>query len=267
MNASTYRSAVALAFAASLGCGGAPALPTGPAAPPAAEAPVEKEKPIVAGVPGEETPEDETPVTDIPRKFNSHDPIQGRRSRRQAEGTNALGLGTTAAAGFYAKHQMMIVAIDHANQLYNPQHDFEFPKTQESFMKDVVAMALNGQPLPKIPEDEEYCYVPEQGEVGLQIRLIPGSPRSKVPAGTTPQQAIAQLGGSLEPEEPAYVPPTTQISPPPADPAAAPAAAPPAAGPAPGEPKGGRDDAGNPLDLRERAAGFGGVSPTDGLSE
>lgn len=267
MNASTYRSAVALALAASVGCGGAPALPTGPATPPAAEVPAEKEKPIVAGVPGEEMPEDETPVTDIPRKFNSHDPIQGRRSRRQAEGTNALGLGTTAAAGFYIKHQQMIQSIDYANELYNPQHDFSYPKTQESFMKDVVALALNGIPLPKIPEDQEYCYVPAQGKVGLQIRLVPGSPKSKVPAGTTPEQAIEMLGGSLEPEEPAYVPPTTQISPPPADPAAAPAAAAPAAEPAPGEPEGGRDDAGNPLNLRERAAGFGGVSPTDGLSE
>lgn len=262
MNASTYRSAVALAFAATLGCGGAPALPTGPPAPPAAETPVEKEKPIVAGVPGEEMPEDEVPVTDIPRKFTSHDPIQGRRSRRVAnEGTDVLGIGTNAAASFYIKHQQMIQSIDYANELYNPQHDFSYPKTQESFMKDVVALALNGIPLPKIPEDQEYCYVPAQGKVGLQIRLVPGSPKSKVPAGTTPEQAIEMLGGSLEPEEPAYVPPTTQISPPPAQPAAEPAAA------APGEPEGGRDDAGNPLNLRERAAGFGGVSPTDGLSE
>ena len=190
MHASTYRSAAALVFAAAVGCD-APALPTGPAAPLAAEAPAEKEKPLVAGVPGEEMPEDETPVTDIPRKFNSHDPIQGRRSRHEAnEGTNVGGLGTTAAAGFYIKHQQMIVSIDYANELYNPQHDFSYPKTQEEFMRDVVALALNGIPLPKIPEDEEYCYVPAQGKIGLQIRLIPGSPRSKVPAGTTPEKAI-----------------------------------------------------------------------------
>jgi hypothetical protein len=262
MKASNYRSAALLVLATAAGCEG-PALPTGPAAPPAAQAQAEPEKPMVAGVEGKELPETEVPVTDIPRKFLASDPIQGRRSRREAqEGTNVLGIGSTAAAGFYAKHQSIIQAIDYANELYNPQHDFSYPKTQESFMKDVVALALNGVPLPKLQEDHEYCYVPSQGKVGLQIRLVPGSPKSKVPAGTTPEQAITMLGGSLEAEEPEYVPPTDQISPSPAAPAAAAPAEPPA-----GEPEGGRDDAGNPLDLRERAAGFGGVSPTDGLAE
>lgn len=260
MNASNLRSAAALLLTAVIGCD-SPALPTGPAAPPAAATPEVKEKPMVAGAPGEELPDNEVPVTDIPRKFLSSDPIQGRRSRREAqEGSNVLGLGSTAAAGFYAKHQQIIQAIDYGHTLYNAERG-DFAKTQESFMKDVVALALNGVPLPKIPEDQEYCYVPAQGKVGLQIRLVPGSPKSKVPAGTTPEQAIEMLGGSLEPEEPAYVPPTTQISPPPSEPAAEPAAV------APGEPEGGRDDAGNPLDLRERAAGFGGASPTDGLAE
>jgi hypothetical protein len=262
MNALNYRSAAALLLAAAVGCD-APALPTGPATPPAASTPAPEEKPIVAGVPGEELPDNEVPVTDIPRKFTAQDPIKGRRTRQDAkEGANVLGISSVAAGGLYAKHQSMIMAIDHANDLYNPQHNFSYPKTQESFMKDVVALALNGVPLPEIPADHEYCYVPAQGQVGLQIRLVPGSPNSKVPAGTTPEQAIEMLGGSLEPEEPAYVPPTTQISPPPTDPAAEPAAA-----AAPGEPEGGRDDAGNPLDLRERAAGFGGVSPTDGLAD
>lgn len=266
MHASTYRSAAALLLAAAVGCD-APALPSGPAAPPAASAPVVEEKPLVAGIPGEKLPENEIPVTDIPRKFDAKDPIKGRRTRQDAkEGANVLGISSSAAAGLYVKHQSIIQAIDRANQLYWPQNNFSYPKTQESFMKDVVALALNGVPLPEIPADHEYCYVPAQGEVGLQIRLVPGSPNSKVPAGTTPEQAIEMLGGSLELEEPAYVPPTTQISPPPGEqPAAAPAAEPAAA--APGEPEGGRDDAGNPLDLRERAAGFGGVSPTDGSPE
>ena len=266
MHASTYRSAAALALAAALGCGGAPALPTGPATPPAASTPAPEEKPIVAGVPGEKLPENEIPVTDIPRKFTAKDPIKGRRTRQDAkEGANVGGISSMVAGGLYAQHQQIIQSIDYANELYNPQHDFSYPKTQEEFMRDVVALALNGIPLPEIPADHEYCYVPAQGKVGLQIRLVPGSPNSKVPAGTTPEQAIEMLGGSLEPEEPAYVPPTTQISPPPGEQPAAPAADPAAA--APGEPEGGRDDAGNPLDLRERAAGFGGVSPTDGLSE
>jgi hypothetical protein len=68
-------------------------------------------------------------------------------------------------------------------------------------MKEVVALALNGIPLPELPEDEEYCYVPSQPETGLQIRLKPGSPRSKVPAGTTPEEAIKMLAGSEQPAE------------------------------------------------------------------
>jgi hypothetical protein len=176
---------------ASLGCE-APELPqaakSAPVTPPAEEP---KEEPVmVAGIPGPPMPEDENAVTDVPRKFTAHDPIQGRRSRQAAQEGYSLGIATTAAGGFYAKHQSMILAIDQANQLYWPQHDFSYPKTHEAFMKDVVALALNGIPLPKIPEDEEYIYVPEQAEVGLQIRLIPGSPRSKIPSAEPGKEHI-----------------------------------------------------------------------------
>lgn len=224
-----------------------PQLPTSSSAPVAEAPPAEPEQPMVAGAPGKALPETEVPVTDIPRKFLASDPVQGRRSRREAsEGTNVLGIGSTAAAGFYAKHQSIILAIDHALQLYVPQHNFEYPKTQEEFMTDVVALALNGVELPKLQEDHEYVYVPSQPEVGLQIRLVPGSPKSKVPAGTTPEEAIKLLGGDQAGAEA------------PADGAASaetPASDAAAAEP---EPESGRDDAGNPLDLRERAAGIGG---------
>jgi hypothetical protein len=120
-------------------------------------------------------PADENPVTDVPRKFTKKDPIQGRRSRAQG------GVAGNIGAALQAKHEGFILAIDQANQLFWPQNDFSYPKSHEQFMKEVVALALNGQVLPEIPEDEEYIYVPEQGEVGLQIRLIPGSPRSKIP--------------------------------------------------------------------------------------
>jgi hypothetical protein len=208
---------LALPVLAVLGCE-PPELPPSaqaPAAAPAAEPPKE-EPPMVAGAPGKELPETEVPVTDIPRKFLASDPVQGRRSRREAqEGSNVLGIGSTAAAGFYAKHQSFILAIDHALQLYVPQHDFEYPKTQEEFMKDVVELALNGQPLPKLQEDHEYCYVPSQPEVGLQIRLAPGSPKSKVPAGTTPEQAIEMLAAGEQPaaEQPAAEPAEEEPSP------------------------------------------------------
>jgi hypothetical protein len=200
MNNQARLAAINLLLTAAIGCD-APALPTAPKAASTAPvaAPPEEEKPMVAGAPGEALPEDENPVTDIPRKFTANDPIQGRRSRRVREGTNPLGIGTTAAAGFYAKFQSMILAIDHSNQLYWPQHNFEYPKTQEVFMKEVVAPALNGIPLPELPEDEEYCYVPSQPETGLQIRLKPGTPRSKVPAGTSPEEAIKMLAGQEQP--------------------------------------------------------------------
>jgi hypothetical protein len=146
-----------------------------------APAPVQED---VAGLPGPPLPDDEIPVTDVPRKFDAKDPIKGRRTR--AEG----GVAGNFGAALWAKHQGMIQAIDHANQLYWPQNNFSYPKTHESFMKDVVALALNGEPLPEIPEDEEYIYVPEQGEVGLQIRLIPGSPRSKIPAAEPGKEHI-----------------------------------------------------------------------------
>jgi hypothetical protein len=229
-----------------------PALPTSkPAAAPAiAESP--PAPPMVAGAPGKELPETEVPVTDIPRKFIATDPVQGRRSRREArEGSNIGGLGTTIAGGMYAKHQMIIHAIDQGLALYVPQHNFEFPKTQDEFMKEVVELSLNGQPLPELQEDHEYCYVPSQPEEGLQIRLKPGSPKSKVPAGTTPEEAIKMLAGDEAGSGEAPAGEAAPAGETPAQPADAAAAA-------PGEPESGRDDAGNPLDLRERAAGIGG---------
>ncbi len=232
----------ALLCLSSIGCE-EPQLPESKPATPSAEAPPVEEPPMVAGAPGKELPETEVPVTDIPRKFLANDPVPGRRSRREArEGSNVGGLGTTIAGGFYAKHQMMIHAIDQALALYVPQHNFEYPKTHEEFMKDVVELALNGQPLPELEEHHEYVYVPSQPERGLQIRLKPGSPKSKVPAGTTPEEAIKLLGATEA---------TAEAAPAEAGAAAeAPAAAP--------EPESGRDEAGNPLDLRERAAGIGG---------
>jgi hypothetical protein len=154
---------------------------TAPSATPPAAEPEKEEVVMVAGVPGEPLPVDEIPITDVPRKFDAKDPLKGRRSREAAQEGYSLGVGTTAAAGFYAKHQSMILAIDQANQLYWPQHDFSYPKSHEGFMKDVVALALNGMTLPELPPHAEYIYVPEQGEVGLQIRLIPGGERSKIP--------------------------------------------------------------------------------------
>jgi len=186
-----------------LGCG-APELPPAAQTPaPAVEAEPKEDVIMVAGAPGEAVPEDENPVTDIPRKFNSHDPIKGRRSRR-AGGY----LGATAGAKFHAEFQMMILSIDHANQLYMAEKG-DFPATQEEFIKNIVE--FNKIKLPEIPEDEEYCYVPEQAEVGLQIRLKPGSPRSKVPAGTSPQEAMKLLGVDIN-AEPAAPPRSQQWS-------------------------------------------------------
>jgi hypothetical protein len=210
----TFPLALVALFAASLGCE-APELPpaaTTPAPAPAAEEPKKEEPIMVAGAPGQPVPEDETPVTDIPRKFNSHDPIKGRRSRR-AGGY----LGATAGAKFYAEFQMMILNVDHANQLYWAEKG-DWPKSQDEFMKNIIE--FNQVKLPEIPADEEYCYVPDQGELGLQIRLKPGSKRSKVPAGTSPEEAIKMLaGGEPAPDEqpaveqPADEPSTDEPSP------------------------------------------------------
>jgi hypothetical protein len=117
-------------------------------------------------------------------------------------------LGATAGDRFYAEFQMMINNIDQANQLYWAEKG-DYPKSQEEFIKNIIE--FNQIKLPEIPADEEYCYVPEQGEVGLQIRLKPGSPRSKVPAGTSPQKAMELLGVDIN-AEPAPPPRSEQWS-------------------------------------------------------
>jgi hypothetical protein len=234
MHASTYRSAAALLLAAAVGCD-APALPTGPAAPPAASAPVVEEKPMVAGAPGEPLPDDAPPVSDKPRPFDIRDPVKGRRSR------DAGGyMGAVANSRFAAEYKMTMINVTQALNLYWAPTG-EYPKTHEEFMKEIIE--ANKIVLPVLSDDREYIYVPEEPDPTkmLQVRA-----KQAKPAGA-PAEAAA----------PAETPATDQ----PAAPAEAPAEA------APGEPEGGRDDAGNPLDLRERAAGFGGVSPTDGLAD
>jgi hypothetical protein len=120
-------------------------------------------------------PEDEIPVTDIPRKVTGSDPIAGRRGR--AQGGVAANLGNTLKA----KHQLVFDRIFEFTQVYMAANNFEYPKSHDAFMKDVVAKVLGAETLPEIPDDLEYIYVPEQPEMGLQIRLVPGSPRSKIP--------------------------------------------------------------------------------------
>jgi hypothetical protein len=174
-----------LAALLAIGCE-APELPatattaTAPATPP----PAEPEPELVAGIPGPPLPEIETPVTDVPRKFTAKDPIKGRRTRAQG------GVAANFGAAIWAKYEGFVIAIDQANQLYWPQHDFSYPKSHEEFMKAVVAQALNGEVLPELEADHEYIYVPEQGEIGLQIRLVPGSEDSKIPQAEKGQEHI-----------------------------------------------------------------------------
>ncbi len=166
-------------------------------APPAEPAPT-----MVAGVPGDPLPDEDIPVTDVPRKVHPNDPVKGRRSRRAAEGGYSLGIGTTAAAGFYATHKLIYDAISYANVLYNATNS-KWPPSHEAFVKDVVPGALNGQEMPKLGPGREYIYVPEMADIGLMIRLTPGSPDSKLPAPEPGQEhlydpkAVAATGATV----------------------------------------------------------------------
>lgn len=132
-----------------------------------AATPIRAEEKIEAatGKPSDDLPAIETPVTSTPRPFNAHDPIAGRRSRRAGG-----HLGTVGAARFYAEHQMIILNVNHALQLYWAETG-TYPTSNDEFMEKVIK--ANGIPLPKLEPQHEYIYVPEQPEVGLQIRLKP----------------------------------------------------------------------------------------------
>lgn len=245
MHASSYRSTAALLLAAAVGCD-APALPTGPAAPPAASAPVVEEKPIVAGIPGEKLPEIKIPVTSVPRPVDPDDPIKGRRSK-----TAGGSLGAAAHARFWAEHKLIYDQVKQNLMLYmTTSGNLEYPASNEEFMEKVIDGYQ--MKLPELEPQHEYIYDPEHPEVGLQIRLKPGYNADGSKNDDAPAESAAPAEGAASAETPAADP---------AAPAEAPAAS------APSEPEAGRDDAGNPLDLRERAAGFGGVSPTDGLAD
>lgn len=146
--------AAAIGVAASFTSG---ALPTTALAQDASALPIDHSKP------NDELPEIETPVTNTPRPFNAHDPIKGRRSRRAGG-----HLGAVASASFFAKHQLLIDHVKHINQLYRAATG-DYPKSHDEFMKEIIQ--ANGLPLPELEPEHEYIYVPEQPEVGLQIRL------------------------------------------------------------------------------------------------
>jgi hypothetical protein len=160
------------------------------------------------------------PVTDVPRKVDAHDPVAGRHSA--ALGSEGVGT-TSVGAGFYAKHQLLYLAIDESNKIFWGINDLEWPKSHEDFMAEVVPGALNGQELPELGPGREYIYVPEQGEVGLQIRLTPGSPESKLPAPAPGQEhiydpaAVAAAGVPVPGYESAAVAPAGDAGTPPAE--------------------------------------------------
>lgn len=149
-----------LTLAASFGCE-EPKLTTTPIAAPPAETPKD-DPPRLGGGPPTELPEDEIPITDVPRKFTSHDPIHGRRSRERGG-----SLGTVVAALPHAKYQYLIDNIDHAIDL-DWGLNGDYPKSHEEFMERIIK--FNKLELPEIPEYAEYIYVPEEPKVGLQIR-------------------------------------------------------------------------------------------------
>jgi hypothetical protein len=226
----------ALPITALLGCE-VPELPPEQAAAPAATAPAEPESPppgMVAGQDGELVVDDSEPVSDKPRPVTVRDPIRGRRSR-EAGGH----LGAVGNARFAAEYKMVYeINVPHALNLYWASEG-DYPKTHEEFMKNIIA--FNKIVLPELPPDREYIYVPEEPDPTKKLMV-----RATGKPATPPADAPAT--------EPAATPPATPET-----------AAAPADSAAPPEPESGRDEAGNPLDLRERAAGIGGPVLDSGL--
>ncbi len=104
------------------------------------------------------------PVTDDPRPFTARDPIRARRPR---EGDY---LGAVSATRFYVKYQTIINSIHHALQLHHAEFG-EYPSSHDEFMEKIIGW--NNFPLPELPAGQEYIFVPEEAELGLQIRLTP----------------------------------------------------------------------------------------------
>jgi hypothetical protein len=205
-------------------------------------------------------PEIETPVTDVPRKFTSHDPIKGRRSR------DAGGyLGAVGGAKFHIEYQTIINNIDYALKLYEAEHG-NYPKSHEEFVKTILVPNGEAAKLPEIEADHEYIYVPEQATAGVQIRLKPGSPDSKLPAPEPGKehvydpQAVAAAGVAV----PGLQGEAATAQQPVSEPAAG------AAEPAPEEPSANiRERAGQiggeANERTERALAPGGLAPAGGL--
>ena len=226
-----------LPLAALVGCE-VPELPPEQAAAPAATAPAEPAAPtegMVAGQDGEMVLDDSEPVSDKPRPVTVRDPVRGRRSR-EAGGY----LGAVGNARFAAEYKTVYeIAVPHALNLYWASEG-DYPKTHDEFMKNIIE--FNKIKLPELPPDREYIYVPEEPDPTKKLMV-----RATGKPATPPADATAG-------DEPAAAPP-----------AAAETAAAPADPATPPESESGRDEAGNPLDLRERAAGIGGPVLDSGL--
>ncbi|MCC6492755.1 MAG: hypothetical protein IT424_07020, partial [Pirellulales bacterium] len=146
-----------------IGCD-TPKLPSGPpqaAAPAPAPPPVETA--TVNNSPGTDLPQIAEPVTDDPRPVTPDDPIKGRRSKR-AGGY----LGATAHARFWAEHKIVFDQVKYNLGLYMAMEG-DFPKSNEEFFEKIIKGYQ--MKLPELEPEHEYCYVPEEPEAGLQIRL------------------------------------------------------------------------------------------------
>jgi hypothetical protein len=160
----------------SVGCE-EPQLPESKPTTPAAEtAPAKEEPPMVAGAPGEALPEIAVPVTNDPRPVTPDDPIKGRRSKR-AGGY----LGATAHARFAIQHKAIYDMVKY-NLGIDMALNGDYPQSNEEFFKRIIKGY--SMKLPELEPEHEYVFVPEEAEVGLQIRLKqPGSPPEASPTG------------------------------------------------------------------------------------
>lgn len=106
------------------------------------------------------SPESSESADTEPEAFTADSPQAGRRSA-------AAGgyLGAVGHARFWSEHQIILLNIEKALDLYNATND-GYPESHEEFMEQIIR--ANSIQLPELPPGEEYLYDPDEHKLMVE---------------------------------------------------------------------------------------------------
>jgi hypothetical protein len=78
-------------------------------------------------------------------------------------------LATPTSTFLRIQDKAVFLSLESAMNLYKGEHG-ELPKTHDAFMRDIIQ--ANNIKLPELPDDSQYIYMPDKGELMIERRTM-----------------------------------------------------------------------------------------------